>query len=98
MENFHLFKIKYIGPSNYSGSKIKITSERWNQSVKIKSTTKFNTSVEEAVAYLESIGYPIAGKCSGNRTDHDYCFSEEFKALKESSGGSTKDWMKNLGY
>lgn len=80
MKNYHLFTVKYLGATNNRGARIKITSERFEQSI----TLSRNYSVEateQAINYLNDKGFNIVGRGNGsNQTD--VLISEVFEPLK----------------
>lgn len=80
MKNYHLLQIKYLGATNYNGSRIKIISKRFEQSVTIPYDYKYDNTCEGATAYLESKGYEIIGK--GEFGDSYILISTTFEPLK----------------
>lgn len=81
MKNLHLFKIKYLGPTNFRGSRVRITSERFKESVTIPYDHSANDSVEIAANYLKTAGFEIIGRAEGGITD--YLISTTFHKLKK---------------
>jgi hypothetical protein len=82
MKNLHTFKIKYIGPTDTKGSRVKITSERYEQSVVIDYGSTHSQIFDVAIEYLNERGFDIQFTASGmNNTV--YLMSEAFKPLKE---------------
>jgi hypothetical protein len=82
MKNLHVFKIQYIPPTLDGGHRIKIKSERFNQSIFIPFING-STMIESATECLNSKGYDIqfSGEGNGNTM---YLISQVFKSLKES--------------
>jgi len=81
MTNLHLFKIKFIGPTNFKGSRIRITSERFEQSIIIDWDYSQNSSVEIAASHLQKLGFNIIGQSEGKI--ENYLISDTFEALKK---------------
>lgn len=77
--NYHIFKVKYYGATNTSGSRIGIVSERFDQRVTI-SDYECNSSVDGAEKYLRGRGYDIVGIAEGK--DCMYIISSTFEPLK----------------
>ena len=55
------FKVKYLGPTNYKDSRIKITDERFEQSKVIDFRHEYNNTLDQAIDYLERNGFNIIG-------------------------------------
>lgn len=76
MRNLHAFTIKYLGPTNHKGSRVKIKSERFNQSVIIPYNYSFDSELEIAENYLRLKGFEIIGAAK------DCIISSTFEELK----------------
>lgn len=50
--NMHLIEVKYIGASNTRGSRVKLTSLRFKDSVILPYDYKYNSALEIAEAWL----------------------------------------------
>lgn len=59
--HFKTFKVKFLGATNYRGSRVKITDTRLGNSVTIPYNYKFNNINEIAFDYLNSKGLEIEG-------------------------------------
>lgn len=80
MKNYHTLTVKYLGATNNQGARIKITSERFEQSI-ILSREYSTESTEQAINYLNDKGFNIIGRGNGsNQTD--ILISEVFEPLK----------------
>lgn len=80
MKNYHLIKVKYLGATNTMGSRVKLTSERFNQSKTIPFDYTLNNINDMAAKYLKKTGHKIAGQVeSGIICDH---IDNKFLALK----------------
>jgi hypothetical protein len=80
MKNYHILKIKYYGPTNVSGSRVGIISERFNERVTISYDYSMNNSYEMAEKHLKQIGFNIIGVAEGKNCY--YLISDTFKPLK----------------
>ena len=79
MQNLHIIKIKYLGPTDNRGARVKLTSERFFGSV----TLDYDYSTEpteQAVNWLKSHGFKIVGTAEGRNCD--YVITSTFKNLK----------------
>ena len=81
MKNFHILKVKYLSPTNYKGARVKITSERFEQSKIISYDYSKNSIKDMAIDWLEKEGFEIIGHGEGK--NHDYIVSSTFKPLKK---------------
>lgn len=80
MENYHILKITYLGATNNRGSRIKIKSERFEQSVTISYDYSCNNSLDGAVKWLKANDFTIKGQGEGK--DCYYVVTSTFKPLK----------------
>lgn len=60
-QNFHILLVKYIGPTNYKPSRVKIISERFNKSVTIDYNHDFNNTLDIAEDWAVKNGFNIVG-------------------------------------
>lgn len=81
MTNLHLFKIKFLGPTNSKGSRVKIVSERFKQKIVISWDYSANSSVQIAANHLQKLGFNIIGQSEG--TAENYLISDTFNPLKK---------------
>lgn len=82
--NMHILTVKFIGPGNVMGSRIKIISKRFKQSVTFDySHTGDNSgnTLEQAEYWLISHGFNITGHAEGE--DHYYVISSTFEGLQD---------------
>lgn len=79
-KNYHLLKVTYIGPTNYLGSRVKITSERFKQSKTISYDYAFNNALDIAEDWLTKNGFEIVGHGEGK--DCYYVISNTFEPLR----------------
>lgn len=79
--NFHVLRIKYLGPTNFRGSRVKIISDRFKQSITIPFNHAFNNCEDIAVQYLSknsfnSNKFNIIGLADG------YVITDTFQPLR----------------
>ena len=78
MKNFlRAFEVKYLGPTNNRGSRVKITDLHNNKSVTISFDYSYNNAYEVAENYLEQQGIKIL--CRAGSTKVDWLLSENFE-------------------
>tara|TARA_Y100001938_G_scaffold15916_1_gene19712 strand:+ start:35 stop:367 length:333 start_codon:yes stop_codon:yes gene_type:complete len=65
--NTRVLNYKYLGPTNFKGSRVKITDKRFKRSKTISYDHQFSNAVEVAVNYLLSHGWDVVG------TNSDAC-------------------------
>ena len=56
---YRAFKVKYLGPTNFRCSRVKITDTRFNKSKTVSYDYQFNGALDIAINYLWSIGIKI---------------------------------------
>lgn len=80
IKNYHILTIKYIGPSNVLGSRIKIISERFKESVTISYDYECNSALDGAEKWLKAHGFNLIGHGEGK--DHMYVITDIFISPK----------------
>lgn len=80
MKNFHVLEIKYLGPTNFLGSRVSIYSPRFKERVVINYDYSKNSIQEMAQTFLESKDFSILG--CGEGKDKMYLISDTFQPLK----------------
>jgi hypothetical protein len=78
--NYHLITVKYIGPSDVRGSRIKLISERFECS-KTVSYDYATNSYDQAIEWLEKHGFNIIGTAEGDKVN--YIITDTFKSFSE---------------
>jgi len=81
MTNLHLFLIKYMPATNSLPSRIKITSERFRQSVTISYDYSDRCIEDTATKYLETLGYNITNMAE--MSQFTAILSDTFMPLKK---------------
>lgn len=84
MTNYHVIKVKYLGPTNSRGSRVRLTSERFAESVTIPYNYALNNIESMAKEYLTDKGHYVLGCGEGKECIYLICNSinGEFKRLK----------------
>ena len=80
MENLHAFTIKYLGPTNTKGSRVKITSERFEQSKTFAYNYTYSNIVDMAEEYLQKFGFNLVGVAETSKGF--IILSDTFKELR----------------
>jgi hypothetical protein len=79
IKNFHVLTVKFLGPTNNTGARVKIISERFKDSVTIPFDYQFDNTCSIAEAWLTKHGYNITGHAEGK--DHYYIITDTFESL-----------------
>lgn len=81
--NAHLIKITFVCPTDTKGSRVKLTSQRFERdAVTIPYDHAYNNAFDIAQAWLQAHGYTIV--CSGEMPNAYWAAVTEFKTLRES--------------
>ena len=80
LTNFHVLTVKYLGATDFNGSRIAIRSDRFKTTKVIDYTYKYDNTLEQAQEYLESKGFELIGKAEGK--DCYYLISTTFESIK----------------
>lgn len=91
-KNYHLLTVKYLGPTNSRGSRVKISSDRFEDSITIGYNHSFNGSLAQAVAWCEAYkdtllsdrAFNVIGTAEG-KGPISYIITDTFKGLREVS-------------
>lgn len=79
IQNFHILTVKFIGPTNTKPSRVKIISERFNDSVTIQYDHEFNGTLDNALDWCVNHGFDVVGKGEGK--NHYYIMTSTFDSL-----------------
>lgn len=82
MENLHLIRVRYIGPSNTKPSRVKLISGRFGESVTFALDQSYRDSVEHAQAWLADHGFGVVAQAEMGGRDHAL-LSDTFKPLRD---------------
>lgn len=77
----HAIRVKYLGPTNSKGSRVKLISDRFGDSKTLEYNYAYNNALDQAVDYLYyEMGYEIVGVAE---LDKEYLvLTNTFKRLK----------------
>lgn len=78
--NVHVLIIKYSGATDTRGSRVRIISERFKNSVSLSYDYEAGDSVRTAAKYLISKGFNILFKAEGKECD--YIITDTFQSIK----------------
>jgi len=82
IENVRIFEAVFLGPTNVSGSRVKINDYRFNESKTIPFGYKTNSEGQTAVEYLNTLGIKIVAK--GETQKGTVLFTKNFeKSIKD---------------
>ena len=81
MNNYHILRIQYHGPTNHRGSRVTITSDRFKERVTIDYNHRYNNAVDIAAVWLKEQGYNVIAQGEGPRWD--YLITDTFQPLKK---------------
>ena len=81
MNNYHILRIQYHGPTNHRGSRVTITSDRFKERVTIDYDHRHNNAVDIAAVWLKEQGYNVIAQGEGPRWD--YLITDTFELLKK---------------
>jgi len=85
MKTFHVFYVKYLGPTNFRGSRVKIETKRFEQSVMIPFNHALNNTEDMAADFLTKAGFNVVG-CA-----EDLIMTDTFKPIDETKWQKTLD-------
>lgn len=69
IQNLRAFEVKYLGPTNHNGARVKITDTRHNKSIIVPYDYEASNASEIALKYLNKKGFRIVKKVCLERTD-----------------------------
>lgn len=79
--NYHILELKYLQPTNTKGSRLKVISYRFKQSITLERTYKHDNPKEQAIETLTQLGFNIIGK--GEFSDSsDILITDTFQPFK----------------
>ncbi len=90
--NFHVLRVKYLSPTNYRGSRVKIISDRFKQSVTIPYDHALNNPEDMAVAYLQN----KCQECKAYMPDRDSDDCQAFNIVGMAEGYVITDTFQPL--
>jgi hypothetical protein len=79
IKNLRAFKIGYLGPTNYRGSRVKIEDIRRNKKIIISYNYEFDNTKDIAIDYLKKIGINI--KYSFETVESYFLMTDDFESV-----------------
>lgn len=80
VQTFHVITVTFKGPTNNTGSRFVLRSDRFKQSVVVSKQYQYNSVLDQAIDYLCDRGFNVVG--CGEGKDCDYVITDTFKNLK----------------
>ncbi len=80
LTNFHALTIKHLGPTNFKGSRIKITSDRFEQSITLDRDYSKSSWLNQAITFLTQNWFTLIWMAEMN--NQNILLSDTFKPLK----------------
>ena len=81
MKNYHVLKVKFLAPTNTRGSRIKITSDRFETSITLALKCNDVEPFNQAIEHLTDREFNIIGKAESN--DGMYIITDTFHNIKK---------------
>ena len=81
--HYHLLTVKYIGPTYSRGSRVKISSDRFEDSRTFPYEHVYNSALAQALVWVQSpaAGFNVIGTAEGKNVN--YIITDTFKGVKE---------------
>ena len=83
LPNYHLIVVSYLGATNNRGSRIKLTSMRFGDSVLLSYDYSFNQAKDQAIQYLNNLGFDPIGAGYDEKKGDSIIICKTFNSLKE---------------
>jgi hypothetical protein len=83
LPNYHLIVVSYLGATNSRGSRIKLTSMRFGDSVLLSYDYSFNQAKDQAIQYLNNLGFDPIGAGYDEKKGDSIIICKTFNSLKE---------------
>lgn len=80
LTNFHALTIKHLGPTDFKGSRIKITSDRFEQSITLNRDYSKSSWLDQAIEFLTQNWFTLIWMAEMN--NQNILLSDTFKPLK----------------
>lgn len=80
--HYHLLTVKYIGPTNSRGSRVKISSDRFEDSRTFDYNHSYNGALAQALVWVQSAAgqFNVIGTAEGKGVD--YIITDTFHGVK----------------
>ena len=83
LPNYHLIVVSYMGATNSRGSRMKLTSLRFGDSVLLSYDYSFNQAKDQAIKYLHDTGFDPIGAGYDEKKGDSIIICKSFNSLKE---------------
>jgi hypothetical protein len=83
LPNYHLIVVSYLGATNSRGSRMKLTSLRFNDSVTLNYDNSFRSGKEQAILYLINNGFEPMGAGYDEKKQDSIIICKTFNSLTE---------------
>jgi hypothetical protein len=83
LPNYHLIVVSYMGATNSRGSRMKLTSLRFGDSVLLSYDYSFNQGKDQAIKYLHDTGFDPIGAGYDEKKGDSIIICKTFNSLKE---------------
>ena len=83
LPNYHLIVVSYMGATNSRGSRMKLTSLRFGDSVLLSYDYSFNQGKDQAIKYLHDTGFDPIGAGYDEKKGDSIIICKSFNSLKE---------------
>lgn len=81
--NYHAIRVSYLGPTNSRGSRMKLTSLRFNDSLMLSYDYSFNQGRDQAINFLQLNGFEVIGSCYDEIKQDSIIICQNFMSLRE---------------
>ena len=88
--NYHAIRVSYLGATNSRGSRMKLTSLRFNDSVTLSYDYSFNQGRDQAINFLQVNGFEVVGSCYDEKKQDSIIICKSFMSLRDIINKKTK--------
>ena len=81
--NYHLIRVSYLGATNSRGSKMKLTSLRFNDSLLLPYDYSFNQGRDQAINFLNINAFEVIGAGYDEKKQDTIVICKSFMALRD---------------
>lgn len=83
LPNYHIIVVSYLGATNSRGSRMKLTSLRFNDSITLNYDYSFNSGKDQAIKYLHETGFDPIGAGYDQKKQDSLIICKTFNSLLE---------------
>ena len=81
--NFHIIRVTYLGPTNSRGSRMKLTSLRFLDTVILPYNYEYTQGKDQAINFLQINGFEVIGSCYDEKKQDSIIICKSFMALRD---------------